>query len=134
MDDRLSAFTSAGPASAGQLEGLERTLDQQLPRDYVEFVSVHDGGEGWVGDHYLVLWNTRELIPYNREYGFPEGAPSLIAFGTDGGGEAFAFDTRTSPFPVVMVPLIGMSDDEAIQVADSFDQLLDRMTSVESLF
>ena len=52
---------------------------------------------------------------------------TLIAFGSDGGGEAFAFDTRVNPCPVVMVSFIGMSDEDSILVAPSFQTFLDRL-------
>jgi hypothetical protein len=41
-------------------------------------------------------------------------APDLLLFGSDGGGEAYAFDTRESPWGVVKVPFIGMSDRQSI--------------------
>lgn len=102
-------------------------LGRNLPSDYVKFVSSFDGGEGFIGNHYLVLWGAIELAILNREYEFSEYAPELIAFGSDGGGEAFAFDTRTEPASVVVVPFIGMSSAAATPVTGSFDEFLIRL-------
>jgi hypothetical protein len=134
MRERFDEFHFADPAAEGQLESLQQSLGVSFPADYLQFLREKGGGEGFVGSHYLILWRPEELPTFNREYQFPEYAPSMIAFGTDGGGEAFAFDRRSSPFAVAMVPLIGMSDNEAVRVADGFDHLLDRMNSVQSLF
>jgi len=134
MYDRFEDFHFAGPAPVGEIESLERSFGISFPADYLSFLRERNGGEGFIGPHYLILWSASELPIFNREYEFPEYAPSMIAFGSTGGGEAFAFDKRSSPFPVAMVPFIGMSDDDAIRVADGFDHLLDRMASVDSLF
>ena len=105
-----------------------------FPADYRDFLAVHDGGEGFVGENYLVLWSADQLDPYNRDYEFPEHAPALIGFGGNGGGEAFAFDTRTTPWPVVMVPFIGLGLEDAIQVSADFEGLIKRMQVDEDLF
>jgi hypothetical protein len=102
-------------------------LERSLPSDYIEFASSFDGGEGFIGDHYLVLWRVAELAALNREYEFSEYAPDLLAFGSDGGGEAFAFDTRTEPASVVIVPFIGMSYAAATPVTASFNEFLIRL-------
>ncbi len=125
----LTAFHMPNPGSAQAVLEAEAALGLELPEDYRNFLRTYDGGEGFVGEHYLVLWSATELKLYNTDYGFPEFAPGLIGFGGDGGGEAFAFDTRTRPYPVVIVPLIGMSVEDAVPVADSFSGLLKRMQS-----
>jgi hypothetical protein len=53
-----------------------------------------------------------------------EFAPGLFAFGTNGGGEAFAFDLRTSTMPIVMVPFIGMELSEARSIGTTFNGFL----------
>jgi hypothetical protein len=131
----LAEFHTPNPGSALAVLEAEAALGLDLPEDYRSFLCTYDGGEGFVGEHYLVLWAAAELKPYNTDYGFPEFAPALIGFGGDGGGEAFAFDTRARPYPIVIVPLIGMSEKDAIPVADSFSGLLKRMqTDPGSLF
>jgi hypothetical protein len=134
MDPRLSRFQLRGPADPGLLAEAEEGFGVDLPPGYKGFMLTHDGGEGWVGDHYLALWSVAELLAFNRDYDFGESAPSLIGFGGNGGGEAFAFDKRAELRSVVTVPLIGLSDHDAIPVAVSLDDLLDRMRTTNSLF
>ena len=52
-------------------------------------------------------------------------------FGSTGGGDGFAFDTRTSPYRVMQVPFVGMSVAEKFLVAGSFTELLDAMQETE---
>ncbi len=89
-----------------------------------------DGGEGFVGDGgYLVLWRLGELGPNNQAYGCAEFAPGLLLFGTDGGGEGYAFDLRDDPPTYVMVPLVGLSVDAAQNCATSFTEFLVYLSS-----
>ena len=96
-----------------------------LPTDYLEFVKDH-GGEGFFvsEDAYLALWKVENLATRNAEYQVELWAPGLLVFGSDGGGEAYGFDTRQSTWPIVMVPFIGMEWKVVIPVGDSFSDFL----------
>ncbi|WP_291585776.1 SMI1/KNR4 family protein [Comamonas sp. UBA7528] len=107
----------------GALEIATALLQAPLPSDYVQFLQQHDGGEGFVGENYLVLWKSEELVQFNHDYESDQYAPGLILFGSDGGGEGYAFDSRTSPMSIVRVPLIGMDLLYAQFVAARFDDL-----------
>jgi len=135
LDELLADFTVYEAASEQALEAAERGLACRLPDDYRAFLLIYNGGEGFVGRHYLVLWQAEQLVRFNQGYEVPEYAPGFVMFGSTGGGDGFAFDTRTSPYPVVEVPFIGMSLKDGFPVADSFTRLLERMIQTEgSLF
>ena len=51
----------------------------------------------------------------------------LVLFGSDGGGEAYAFDIRTASLPIVMVPFIGMELQYARPVADNILEFLQKL-------
>ncbi len=84
-----------------------------------------DGGEGFVGNAYLILWRAGELTEMNRAYQVTDYAPGLFLFGSDGGGEALAFDTRSEAKPIVSVPFVGMELKLARLVASNFKALLE---------
>ena len=93
-------------------------------------MGAYDGGEGFIGDHCLVLYKSAELIDFNRNYEVAEYAPGLLCFGSDGGGEGFAFDTRqTEEMRIQMMPFIGMSLKDAKPVADTFQGFLIRLNN-----
>ena len=127
-------FNDAPRDTADTIADVERELGSKLPADYLAFMQEHDGGEGFVGANYLVLWRLTELVRFNREYEIPVYAPSLFAIGSNGGGEAFAFDRTAEDLPIVVVPFIGMSDNDAIRIADHFELLFARLRSTVSLF
>ena len=125
-----SVFTAL-PASAEALRAAERDIGKILPNDYKSFLLEHNGGEGLVGEHYLILWSAEELFAFNEGYEVSKYASGLLMFGSTGGGDGFAFDTRTSPYRVMQVPFVGMSVAEKFLVAGSFTELLDAMQETE---
>jgi cell wall assembly regulator SMI1 len=128
MDELHAGFRKRTPMSAAEIDRTEDDLGVTLPSDYRAFFEMSDGGEGFIGEHHLILWRTSELRRYNLDYEVAASAPGLLGIGSDGGGEMFAFDTRFKPAPVVMVPFVDMSHDEAVVVADSFTHLLRRIS------
>lgn len=128
MDEKikllLSDFSFGGSASSDVLAELDYLC---LPEDFLSVLSDVDGGEGFIGEEYLILWRADELIPFNKEYEVEKYAPGIFLFGSNGGGEGFGFDTRSKPYKVVEVPFIGMDLKYATPVADSFTHLLERM-------
>ena len=97
-----------------------------LPQDYVEFLSLTNGGEGWIGSNYIILNRFEELQSANQQLSFQEHLPDLFAFGSDGGDELFAFDFGRQPPQIVMVPVIFDAEDVVV-VAGSFREFLERL-------
>jgi cell wall assembly regulator SMI1 len=121
-------FNALPPASAKALQTAEQAIGKPLPDDYKSFLLEHNGGEGFIGEHYLILWKVEELSDFNDGYEVSKHAPGFIVFGSNGGGDGFAFDTRKSPYRVMQVPFVGMSADDGFRVAESFNELLTRMS------
>jgi hypothetical protein len=127
-------FDANPPANSGSIARCQASLRTPLPADYVKFLQQMNGGEGFVGKNYLRAWTVEELIQSNKDYGVDEAAPGLFLFGSNGGGEAFAFDTRSFPPPIVVIPFIGMEWDAAIPLAPDFASFLQHLYRSEDLF
>ena len=63
----------------------------------------------------------------NKAYEVAEYAPGLLLFGSDGGGEAFAFDTRSATKPIVSVPFVGMELTVTRRLASNFTEFLEEL-------
>lgn len=113
---------------------MQAGLSFSLPPDYVGLLLQMDGGEGFIGDHHLMLWSIERFVEMNTGTYFAEAAPGLIVIGSDGGGEAFAFDTRSAPPPIVMAPYVGMEWDVAIVLAPDFNSFLPLLYRSDDLF
>lgn len=87
-------------------------IDFVPPSDYIEFMKIHNGAEGSIGENsYLQLWRIEELIEANRDYEVETYAPGFFIFASSGGGRAYAFSKSDSS--VMYFEFIGMliSDD-----------------------
>ncbi|WP_437813339.1 SMI1/KNR4 family protein [Sorangium sp. So ce1078] len=116
------------PASAQDVASFISNLKFVLPPGYIEFMRQSDGAEGPIGrkGSYLVLWSLAKILELNAQYHIDEFAPHLLAFGSDGGGEVFAFDHRTDPATIVRVPFVGFDDE--VSYGNRFDGFLRRLS------
>ena len=129
-DEELFAkFKANSPAPPDLIAQTQAGLSFLLPLDYVQFLQRMNGGEGFLGEHaYVALWRVEELRERNAGYEVAEFAPGLFLFGSNGGGEAFAFDTRSGQLQIVAVPFIGMDDlADAIVIATNFRAFLEAL-------
>lgn len=128
MFDPLVEFNGNGPATSEDITVCERQLKCQLPTDYVDFLNRQNGGEGFIGsDSYVILWAVNELELFNREYEVGSYCPELLLIGSSGGGEAYAFDKRSTPWGVVQVPFIGMDYSLCEELASSFSEFIETL-------
>lgn len=114
-------------ASEEAIRAAATSVGVGLPTDYAQFLREHNGGEGFIGDNYLILWKAEELIPFNREYEVEQYAPGILLFGSNGGGEGYGFDSRAATMLIVRVPFIGMDLRYAIVVASDFTDLFTQL-------
>ncbi|TGQ69870.1 MAG: SMI1/KNR4 family protein [Mesorhizobium sp.] len=117
------------PAEAAVVDGLSSNLGVTLPEDYIKFLKEHNGGEGFIGDSYIIFFKAEELVDFNREYEVEKYAPGILLFASNGGGEAYGFDTHDVEMPIVRIPFIFMerqsAETTARDLADLFATLED---------
>lgn len=75
MDDQLTGYQRHLPCPPGVLEKLQRLLGVELPGDYRAFLEAGDGGEGFVGEDYLVLWRAGSFIHSTKTMKFKPTHP-----------------------------------------------------------
>ena len=114
-------------ASEEELRDAISSVGHTLPPDYVQFLRTYNGGEGFIGENYLILWKAEELSVFNREYEVAEYAPGLFLFASSGGGTGYGFDTRDPSMPVIAVEFIGMDWSDADRVAANFTDFLNHL-------
>jgi hypothetical protein len=100
-------------------------MRRRFPKDFIDYLKRQNGGEGFVGNEYLMLWKLEELEEFNREYEVHEYLPDVLLFGSNGGGDAYGFSTDTMPWKVIKVPFVGMSPDDCERIAASFSEFLE---------
>jgi len=128
-NDFFPRFNGNPSANIAEIERFEEEAGFKPPNDYAAFLQRSNGGEGFIGQNaYVILWPLDELTEMNKAYEVTEYAPGLFIFGSDGGGEAFAFDIRTPAKQIVMVPFIGMELSMADVLAPNFDGFLEALS------
>lgn len=121
----LHEWIDKGPSENGIPVELLKAAPVGLPEDYLCFMAKRNGGDGFVGKSYLVLWPLEEIVPFNREYEVATYVPGLFLIGSNGAGEGFGYDLRpSSKRSLVIVPFIGMDWKEALPVGSSMAEFL----------
>lgn len=115
------------PASEAGINEVISSARCHLPADYVQFLLRHDGGEGFIGENYIIFWKAEELIKFNHEYEVERYAPGILLFGSNGGGEGYGFDLLNGGMPVVRVPFIGMDRRHVKLIANSFTEMFNKL-------
>ena len=121
----LRDFKGNAPADDIAIRQLQASSSLKLPGDYLSFLQRVNGGEGFIGKNaYAILWRAEEVVEMNKAYQVDVLAPGLFIFGSDGGGEAFAFDARSDPVFTVTIPFVGMNLELVRPIAPSFERFL----------
>jgi cell wall assembly regulator SMI1 len=126
-----------GDADAGAtestIEAAEIRLRQRFPDDYRTFLKSENGLAKWYGEVYLSLYPIEQVVELNEIHEHLAYQPELIHIGSDGGGEAIAFDFRQDPPTVILVNLVSTDWSEAIVQAESFTEFMDQRRQGEEL-
>lgn len=106
------------------IASIESEVGFSLPEGYKQFLKEVNGGEGFFGGkNYAIIWPGEDLKRYNHEYQTAKYLEGMLLFGSDGGGEAFAFDGKNNML-IVRVPFVGMERDLAIPFAKTFEEFI----------
>jgi hypothetical protein len=119
----IAGCTLADGASDNVLDELSEAVGIRLPSDYLSLLSYTNGLSGFVGENYVTLFSAEQI----RAHGVYEQASFFIFIGSDGGGEGFAYDTRSPEMPIVNVPFIGMTSETPRPLGKSILGFLERL-------
>ncbi len=126
MDERIATMIKGldlrPPSSVVAIDKFERNANFKLPDDYIEFLRFTNGGEGFIGEQsYIMLWPIQDMIELNKSYKVNEYASGLFLFGSNGGGEAYAFDISSKHMNIVQVPFVGMDLSLVQSISSTFN-------------
>jgi hypothetical protein len=126
---RLTAKMDRRPGvSPQQLEAIFFPLNFTSPDDYVGFMTETNGSEGPIGtDGYLAIYSTEELLDRNAQTMTLE--PGILFFGSDRGGEGYAFELDTPSNGVVAVEFADLDRTRARPMGKTFAEFLEMLSS-----
>lgn len=132
MFSNVKSFNRNAAATDRSIVHCEELIGSILPQDFQSFLRESNGGEGFIGrETYVILWSTEEIVRYNREYEVNDYCPELLLIGSNGSGEAYAYDRRASPWCVVQVPLVGMDYELCEEIGSNFDDFIQKLSNAD---
>ncbi len=124
-------------ASPEALAGLRVVSPVSLPESYFALLAYSNGGEGplCVQPLWLSLFPAEEVVRLHLAGTFRETHPQLLVIGSNGAGEAVAFDLGTpEPYAVVAFDMSNGDQSDNVQpMAESFDKMLELIGYDEEL-
>ena len=113
-----SDLTLRPGTSLAAIRDREAELGVTFPDDYVELMLLSNGLEGFMSSDpdspYIQIDPIEEVMDDEAEQLSGEFRPRFVVFGSDGGGEAFAFDADHD-MRIVMFPWVGGAEDAIVQ-------------------
>ena len=96
-----------------------------LPKDYLNFMSKHNGGEGALGaNNYGHFYKLEKLKEINDEYDVPNNWPGYVVIGgTDDALWAYNPDKKI----YCQIDSCNVDEDTYYTISDSFDEFLIKM-------
>ncbi|SEI84881.1 hypothetical protein SAMN05518849_1011103 [Sphingobium sp. AP50] len=117
-------------AAAEALAQLRMAAPENLPTRYLDLLAFSDGGEGplAVQPYNLCLDSAMTVAEaINSENNGQADLQGFLIFGSNGGGEYLAFDTRKeAPWPVVVIDMV-VGGNSASVIAPDFNVFYDRI-------
>ncbi|MCH5347918.1 MAG: SMI1/KNR4 family protein [Oscillospiraceae bacterium] len=95
----------------------------KLPQNYIDFMKEHNGGEGDIGESWLVLYPMEELQKYNDNSEISEYLPNHIIIGGDGGEELYGITTDGKYFNVPSM----FEEEEVTILCDDIKDFADKV-------
>lgn len=94
-------------------EEITTVNDVVLPIQYLEFMQEHNGGEGDIGESWLVLYPLEDLQEINDDYEINEYLPNNVIIGSNGSEELYGIDSEGNYFNIPTI-----LDEDNITVLD----------------
>ena len=120
----LDKFDGNSGVSSELLNSIK--LPERLPSDYIELIKNYNGGEGFVGEEYLILEKVEEFLEVNESCGIEEFDNNIFLIGSNGGGEAVAIDFRNKKPIYILIPYI-FEYEAIIELGTSLEEFFERI-------
>jgi hypothetical protein len=104
-------------------------LPRRLPADYLDLLKEMNGGEGDVGDEYLILDKAEQLLEINQDTEIADFDKDLFIIGGNGGGELIVIDFRRPKPKYVIMPYI-FEYEAMIELGSSIEELFKRVHDI----
>jgi hypothetical protein len=116
--------------SEDTIKRAEEKLGISFPAEYRELLLFSDGLHGTVGRSHLQIYPLQGALETNDR--FKEFRDGLFVFGSDGGAEAYVFDTDNKN-TILMTTFVSLGRGDAVLIAETFPEFLKKLASGKHL-
>lgn len=119
--------------SEAEIEKFLPQIPINLPQSYISFLKNYKGANGDlpVQPFYFQLWEISEVFQNNLDYEIPDYLPDYFGIGGNGGGELIALNLKNKK--IFVIPFIPMSEQDALLIAESFEEFANIMGFTEEI-
>lgn len=105
---------------------IEEVNGVKLPKDYLDFMAEHDGGEGPIGkNNYGCFYKLEELVEVNNEYEVQQWWPGYVIIGSDMGDSLWAYNPSKNIY--CEIDSLNGNDNTYFCISNSFKEFLVKM-------
>ena len=121
--DKINQMKLENPIQVDEMNVLEKSFPFPFPEAYKEFLLLHNGGEGPVGEYgYIAIFGSKELIHSNGKDPINEYHPELFYF---------ASDQSKNQNPIVELPSDSIDQDDVEIVAENFSDFINYVYNID---
>ena len=120
--DKWGNFVFNEPYIGNEIKQINNVV---LPKQYLEFMKKHNGGQGDIGETWLELFTLEDLQEINDDYCIEDFLPDHIIIGSNGNGELYGIDSDGVYFNVPAL----MDEDDVTVLGDDINLLPDKINN-----
>ncbi len=120
--DKWGNFVFNEPYIGNEIKQINNVV---LPKQYLEFMKKHNGGQGDIGETWLELFTLENLQEINDDYCIEDFLPDHIIIGSNGNGELYGIDSDGVYFNVPAI----MDEDDVTVLGDDINLLPDKINN-----
>lgn len=113
----LGSLTLRPPANEESIQRLQDAVRAALPNPYLNLLRFADGGEGSIGDNYIVIDRAEDLT--ENPYPYAKFVPGLFFFGGDGAEAMFGFDLGEGSDRVLVIHSDDLEPNHIVELSPS---------------
>ena len=120
--DKWGSFVFNEPYIGNEIKQINNVV---LPKQYLEFMKKHNGGQGDIGETWLELFTLENLQEIKDDYCIRDFLPDHIIIGSNGNGELYGIDSDGVYFNVPAI----MDEDDVTVLGDDINLLPDKINN-----